>query len=115
VVQADAAPAASEAETVAPGGPTEKPRRSRRARSGGEQQATTDAPAEAPVAVELPPLPAHEPRAIDPEATAHLLDSVLDALPAKPQTATRPRRRVTTAALTGTAVSPEESQRSAGS
>ncbi|AYG05126.1 Rne/Rng family ribonuclease [Gryllotalpicola protaetiae] len=72
--------------------------RSRRARGGGAGDA---APSEQPQAsvIELPAAqPAQEPRAVNAEATAQLLDSVLDSLPAK-QPARR-SRRVSTGALT---------------
>ncbi|WP_022880988.1 Rne/Rng family ribonuclease [Gryllotalpicola ginsengisoli] len=93
--------------------------RSRRARSSGTdagaQPADEASVAPAPVAplVDLPPVPAREPREIDREAAAHLLDSVLEALPPGPGSEapapSRPRRRrVTTSALSGTIVTPEE-------
>ncbi|HEY0247532.1 MAG TPA: Rne/Rng family ribonuclease [Gryllotalpicola sp.] len=83
--------------------------RSRRSRGGASTDAAATAPAdveqpaEEPAAsIELPAPPVHEPRRIDPEVTAHLLDSVLDSLPqaeATPRTR-RASRRVTTNAIT---------------
>ncbi|MCL2516473.1 MAG: Rne/Rng family ribonuclease, partial [Microbacteriaceae bacterium] len=53
--------------------------RSRRARGGGAGQDAGQQPAAS--VIELPETPAHEPRRVDREAAAQLLDSVLDALP----------------------------------
>jgi len=78
--------------------------RSRRARSGAagdatpEQTQPTAEPDSQAAVIELPePQRAPEPRRVDPEVTAQLLDSVLDALPPKQP---RRSRRVSTGALT---------------
>jgi ribonuclease E len=70
--------------------------RSRRARGGAAAEAAAEQPQAA--VIELPEAqPSPEPRAVNAEATAQLLDSVLDALPAKQP---RRSRRVSTGALT---------------
>jgi ribonuclease E len=100
VVTADASAAETPAaEDEAPRGAGRRSR-SRRARGGGATDAAAEqAPVtEAPI-IELPAVhPAPEPRRVDPEAAAKLLESVLDAaLPAKQP---RRSRRVSTGALT---------------
>jgi ribonuclease E len=72
--------------------------RSRRARSGGAGDAAPEQPQPQASAIELPEAhPVAESRRVDAEATAQLLDSVLDSLPAKQP---RRSRRVSTGALT---------------
>jgi ribonuclease E len=102
VVSAEAAAEQAPAEEGAPrtGG---RRSRSRRARGGGATDAPAEHPAvsEAPI-IELPAVhPAAEPRRVDPEAAAKLLDSVLDA--ALPVKQPRRSRRVSTGALTAEA------------
>ncbi|GAA4171646.1 Rne/Rng family ribonuclease [Gryllotalpicola koreensis] len=73
--------------------------RSRRARGGEAGDAPQGEPQQEASVIELPQAqPVQEPRMVNAEATAQLLDSVLDALPAKQ--APRRSRRVSTGALT---------------
>ncbi|PTL73787.1 ribonuclease E/G [Rathayibacter caricis DSM 15933] len=113
----------------------ERPARGERRRRGRDREPrqestgdeTVEAPAEqsAPPAVEapvvpildipIPPAPATTGRRVRSEVAEHLLDSVLDALPApkQPGQGRAKSRRVTTAALTGVAVIPEQTPRRA--
>jgi len=75
--------------------------------------------AQAPVVpildIPIPPAPPVAERRVRSEVAEHLLDSVLDALPApkQPGQGRAKSRRVTTAALTGIAVVPEQTPRRA--
>ncbi|QHC58998.1 Rne/Rng family ribonuclease [Rathayibacter sp. VKM Ac-2760] len=81
-------------------------------------QDSTPEPVETPVVpildIPIPPAPVAE-RRVRSEVAEHLLDSVLDALPApkQPGQGRAKSRRVTTAALTGVAVVPEQTPRRA--
>ena len=82
-------------------------------------EAAAPAAVEAPVVpildIPIPPAPAAAGRRVRSEVAEHLLDSVLDALPApkEPGQGRAKSRRVTTAALTGVAVIPEQTPRRA--
>ncbi|PPF68413.1 ribonuclease E/G [Rathayibacter tritici] len=73
------------------------------------------APAAAAPILDIPIAPLTPPRRVRSEVAEHLLDSVLDALPApkQPGQGRARSRRVTTAALTGVAVIPEQTPRRA--
>ncbi|WP_082499272.1 MULTISPECIES: Rne/Rng family ribonuclease [unclassified Rathayibacter] len=111
---------------------SERPARGERRRRGRDREPrpeTVDAPVEeasAPAPVEaapavpildipIPPAPPAAERRVRSEVAEHLLDSVLDALPApkQPGQGRAKSRRVTTAALTGVAVIPEQTPRRA--
>ncbi|WP_442966221.1 Rne/Rng family ribonuclease [Rathayibacter sp. VKM Ac-2754] len=110
----------------------DRPARGERRRRGRDREPrpeTADAPTEeasAPAPVEaapavpildipIPPAPPAVERRVRSEVAEHLLDSVLDALPApkQPGQGRAKSRRVTTAALTGVAVIPEQTPRRA--
>ncbi|PPF80265.1 Rne/Rng family ribonuclease [Rathayibacter rathayi] len=99
--------------------------RRRRSRDREPRQEAAEAP-EVPVAdeatpagtapiLDIPIAPLTPPRRVRSEVAEHLLDSVLDALPApkQPGQGRARSRRVTTAALTGVAVIPEQTPRRA--
>ncbi|PPG14925.1 ribonuclease E/G [Rathayibacter sp. AY1E8] len=101
--------------------------RDREPRQEAAETATVEsAPVETPVEKEIEPAvaapildipiaPVTPPRRVRSEVAEHLLDSVLDALPApkQPGQGREKSRRVTTAALTGVAVIPEQTPRRA--
>lgn len=133
---ADEAPAVEERQSSRRG---DRPARGERRRRGRDrepraEQAEQVEPAEAPVEqtrpetapvveaapvpildIPIPPAPATAGRRVRSEVAEHLLDSVLDALPApkQPGQGRAKSRRVTTAALTGVAVIPEQTPRRA--
>ncbi|NQX03580.1 ribonuclease E/G [Rathayibacter sp. VKM Ac-2856] len=88
------------------------------ARDSAEEPAAAPA-AQTPVVpiidIPIPPAPIVAERRVRSEVAEHLLDSVLDALPApkQPGQGRAKSRRVTTAALTGVAVVPEQTPRRA--
>lgn len=97
--------------------------RRRRSRDREPRQESAEAPDEqvaelaaaALLDIPIPPAPVTPPRRVRSDVAEHLLDSVLDALPApkQPGQGRARSRRVTTAALTGVAVIPEQTPRRA--
>lgn len=97
--------------------------RRRRSRDREPRQESAEAPVEqmadlaaaAILDIPIPPAPVTPPRRVRSDVAEHLLDSVLDALPApkQPGQGRAKSRRVTTAALTGVAVIPEQTPRRA--
>ncbi|AZZ55276.1 Rne/Rng family ribonuclease [Rathayibacter iranicus] len=97
--------------------------RRRRSRDREPRQESAEAPVEqmadfaaaAILDIPIPPAPVTPPRRVRSDVAEHLLDSVLDALPApkQPGQGRAKSRRVTTAALTGVAVIPEHTPRRA--
>jgi ribonuclease E len=90
-------------DSVAPGAPAEKTAHVPVAETDG----AADAPDSAALSIfDIPLEPTRKPKRVDPRAAEDLLGSVLDALPEpkQPGTGRARRRRVTTAALTGTPV-----------
>ncbi|MBF4462255.1 MULTISPECIES: Rne/Rng family ribonuclease [unclassified Rathayibacter] len=87
---------------------TESPEQTNHAPTGEE-------PAMPILDIPIPPAPPVAPRRVRSDVAEHLLDSVLDALPApkQPGQGRAKSRRVTTAALTGVAVIPEQTPRRA--
>lgn len=114
-------PEAAPSDTPRAGSPraerAERRRRGREPRGTATETITEPEPSEASAVpiLDLPiaPPPAAAQRRVRSEVAEHLLDSVLDALPAprQPGQGRAKSRRVTTAALTGVAIVPENTER----